>query len=174
MSDQNKAVDSLNMNEFDSPKLPTGLNVLTILTFIGCLIQLYSSISGYANAEKSYAEKDKVIAQINSPESPAFVKGMMPSAENMETLITKSYENKLPLMLLGLVAAGLCFFGALQMRKLKKQGFLLYAIGQLLPFLTSILFIGAAAYSGTIMIVVSAISLLFLLLYFMQRKHLVY
>ena len=166
--------DTLASHEFERPTLPTGLNVLTILTFIGCAFQLYSTITGFTGAQKNYETKEDVIAKMNGPEVPGFFKNMMPSAAQMEEIFTKSYENRVPLLILGLIAVGLCFVGAMQMRKLKKQGFLLYAIGQLLPFATSIMFIGAAAYSGTFVIIISAISLLFLLLYYFQRKHLVY
>jgi hypothetical protein len=60
------------------------------------------------------------------------------------------------------------------MRQLKKQGFLYYTIGELLPFLTQFLFIGAFAFSGFAMYFGSAIALLFIFLYTMQRKHLIY
>lgn len=166
--------DSLSPNDFQKPTLPTGLNVLTILTFIGCAIQLYSAITGFTGAKHNYETRDEVIAKMNSPEVPKAFKGMMPSAAQMDEIFTKSYENRIPLLILGLLAIGLCFAGALQMRKLKKQGFLLYTIGQLLPFVTSLIFIGMAAYSGSFIIIMSSVSLLFLLLYFFQRKHLVY
>jgi hypothetical protein len=166
--------DRLSAQEFERPALPTGLNVLTILTFIGCAIQLYTAVTGFTGAKKNYETRDEVIAKMNAPEMPKVMKGMMPSAAQMDEIFTKSYENRIPLLLLGVIAIALCFVGAMQMRKLKKQGFLLYAIGQLLPFATSILFIGMAAYSGSFVIIMSAITLLFLLLYFFQRKHVVY
>jgi hypothetical protein len=97
----------------------------------------------------------------------------MGDPENMVTMITKSYENRIPIVLLSLVAVALCFYGALQMRKQKKLGFTLYVIGELLPFLTSFLFIGAFALTGFAMYFGTAIALLFILLYFLQRKHLV-
>lgn len=174
MAETNSTQDSLAMHDFQKPVLPTGLNVLTILTIIGCAFQLYSSVTGFMGAKKNYETREEVIAKMNSPEMPGFFKGMMPKAEQMEEIFTKSYENRIPILITGLIAIGLCFFGALQMRKLKKQGFILYSIGQLLPFVSGILFIGTAAFSGSIAVVMSAISLLFLVLYFFQRKHLVY
>lgn len=174
MSDQNSSVDSLSMNEFEKPKLPTGLNVLTILTFIGCGIQLFSTVNNFIGAQKAYDERETVITQMNSPEMPSFMKNIMPSAENLEIIFTKSYENRIPLFIIGLVATILCVYGAIEMRKLKKQGFTFYTIGQLLPYLSTLLFIGAVAYSGTLMVIFSFIGLLFLVMYFFQRKHLVY
>lgn len=174
MSDQNTTNDSLNMSEFDKPKLPTGLNVLTILTFIGCGLQLLGTVFGFLGAEKNYNERDKVMSQVNSGEMPGWAKAMMPDPAKYEEMVTKAYENKIPIFVLGLVAVALCFYGALQMRKLKKQGFPVYVAGQILPFITSALFMGSMAMSGTFFMVGVAITILFILLYFMQRKHLVY
>jgi hypothetical protein len=174
MSNQQNNPDSFDNGEFDVPKLPSGLNVLTILTFIGSAFALYSTVSGFLTAETNYQKKDEVINQMKAPEVPAFVKGFLPPIEHLDEMFTKSYENRLPIFILGLVATALCIFGALQMRKLKKQGFLFYVIGQLLPFFTTVLFIGTFIFSGFLFMFFSVLSLLFILLYFFQRKHLVY
>jgi hypothetical protein len=174
MSDQNTTVDSLNINEFDKPKLPTGLNVLTILTFIGCGLQLLGTVFGFVGADKNYNERDKMLAQVNSGDMPGWAKAMMPDPAKYEEMVTKAYENKIPILILGLIAVALCFYGALQMRKLKKQGFPIYVSGQILPFITSALFMGTMAMSGMFFMIGVGITLLFVLLYFMQRKHLVY
>lgn len=170
---QETTPDVLNFDEKLKPKLPMGLNVLTILTFIGCAIQLLGSLWGFFRAKKNYEGLDKLTEQMNSENMPGWVKSMMGDPENMIKTITKSYENRIPIVLLSIAATALCFYGAMQMRKLKKQGFPLYAIGELLPFLTSFLFIGAFALSGFAMYFGTAIALLFILLYFFQRKHLV-
>lgn len=174
MSEQNIPADSLNMNEFDKPKLPTTLNVLTILTFIGCVIALIFAVLGFVSAKKSYEESDKMIAQLNSGDMPAFAKSMMPEPAVYKEMVTKSYENRMPILLLGLIATTLCFYGALQMRKLKKQGYVVYVVGELLPFLSSFLFIGAIGFSGVGFAVGVGLTLLFILLYTTQRKHLIY
>ncbi len=166
--------DTLNYDQNTKPKLPTGLNVLTILTFIGCAIQLIGSVYGYMTAQKNYEGMDDVIAKMNSDSMPAWAKSMMGDPEHFKELITKSYENRIPLVLLSLVAVALCFYGALQMRKLKKQGYLLYVIGEVLPFLTQALFIGVFVLSGFAMIFGVCIALLFIILYTVQRKKLVY
>jgi hypothetical protein len=174
MSEQNMTADSLNMNEFDKPKLPTTLNVLTILTFIGCALQLLGVIFGYVGAKKNLDEKDKVIAQMTSGEMPGWAKSFMPNMKNYEEMVTKSYENRMPILLLGLIAVALCFYGALQMRKLKKQGYMLYVVGELLPLLSTALFLGMFAFSGIAFTIGIGLTILFILLYTTQRKHLVY
>ncbi|MEP7237736.1 MAG: hypothetical protein ABI685_07725 [Ferruginibacter sp.] len=171
---QENTADVLNYDDNNKPKLPGGLNVLTILTFIGCALQLLSSGWGFISAKKSYDGIDKLREQMNSENMPSWVKSMMGDPEKMFAIITKSYENRIPILLLSLVAAGLCFYGALQMRKLKKQGFLFYTIGELLPFLTQFLFIGAFAFAGFVMYFFIGLTLLFIFLYSMQRKKLIY
>lgn len=173
MNPENQANDLL-ANEQETPKMSGGLNVLTILTFIGCALQFFGGIWSFLNAEKSYNEMDKVIAQMNSESMPAWAKSMMGTPEHYRELITKSFENRLPIMLMTLAAAILCFYGALQMRKLKKQGFPIYTVGELLPFVSQGLFIGFFSFSGMVFFILTAITLLFILMYFLQRKNLVY
>lgn len=166
--------DSIPVSEFDKPKLPTGLNVLTILSIIGCVIQFAGSVWTYISAKKTYDERDKVLEQMNNPDMPGFAKSMMGSPEDFIATVTKGYENRLPILLLSLVAVALCFYGVMQMRKLKKQGFLFYTVGELLPFVTMALFIGTFAMTGVGFMVGVAIAALFILLYAVNRKHLVY
>lgn len=166
--------DSIPVSEFDKPKLPTGLNVLTILSLIGCAIQLISSVWGYFSAKKTYDSKDKVLEQMNNPDMPAFAKSMMGKPEDFIAMVTKNFENRLPILLLSLVSVALCFYGIMQMRKLKKQGFLFYTVGELLPFVTMALFVGTFAMSGIAFMVGAAIALLFILMYAANRKHLIY
>ncbi len=173
MSNSNTNPDSINA-DFDKPGLPSGLNILTILTFIGSGVQLLLVVFGFVNAQKSYDEKDKVISTVNNEEVPGWVKAMMPSAENYEKMVTQSLDNKIPLLILGLTALILCIYGAIQMRSLKKSGFPIYLAGQLLPFVTTPIFIGFFVFTGFTFILLNSITILFILLYLTQRKHLVY
>ncbi|HRE64504.1 MAG TPA: hypothetical protein PKU77_11985 [Ferruginibacter sp.] len=174
MTDLNQSNDTFSQDEFNAPKLPSGLNVLTILTFIGCAIQLLGGVFQFMGAQKNYDEREKMLQQVNSDQLPGWAKAMMPDPAVYEEMVTKSMENKIPIFILTLVATALCFYGALQMRKLKKQGYPMYVIGQVLPFLTSILFLGAFAFKGIGFAIGTGIVLLFILLYTMQRKHLRY
>jgi len=174
MSNERTNPDTLSTGDFDKPFLPTGLNVLTILTFIGSGIQILFGVVGFMRAKTNFDEKDKAMAQMNNEEMPGWAKSIMPNMDNYEEMVTKSFENRLPIFILGLVALSLCIYGAMQMRKLKKQGFTFYLIGQLLPFVTSALFLGLFAFEGIIVGVIIGITLLFILLYALNRKHLVY
>ena len=174
MSNSNTNNDSLSPTDFDKPTLPSGLNILTILTFIGCGLQLIGVVLGFVNAQKSYDEKDKMIERMSSGEMPSWAKSMMPDMDHYEEMLTKNLENKIPMLIIGLAAIALCFYGALQMRKLKKQGFTIYLIGQVLPFINTALFVGMFMFAGIAFALGSGITILFILLYLTQRKHLVY
>lgn len=171
---QETTPDVLPYDENAKPKLPTGINVLTIFTFIGCALQLFGSLWSFFTAKKSYDGLDKLTEQMSSDKMPGWIKSMMGDPEKMVKMITKAYENRIPIVLLSLAATALCLYAALQMRKLKKQGFPLYIVGELLPFLTQFLFIGAFALTGVAMYFGTGIALLFIFLYFTQRKYLIY
>ena len=170
MTDLNQPSDIL-MPPTDQPKLPSGLNVLTILTFIGSGVGFLGGIWNFINAKKGL---DQMEAAINSPDyenMPAFAKKMM-SPEMLE-IARKSYENRVPITLIALVGIALCVVGALQMRKLKAQGYLLYVIGEILPLISSLIFLGVGALTGIMGIISIGLVVLFIVLYTMQRKYLI-
>ena len=169
MNDSNSTSNVLDFAGGERPTLPSGLNILTILTFIGSGLGLISSVTSYVRAEKSY--KDMVDAQDKMSEAPAFVKKMM--GPEMVEITRKSMENKLPILLLGLVATALCVYGAIEMRKLKKQGFILWLVGEILPIVAGLIFIGTGMFSGFTMIFM-LFPIVFIILYAVQRKYLVY
>jgi hypothetical protein len=169
MNDINSKSDVLNFAEGERPTLSSGLNVLTILTFVGCAIGLIFSVFGFVNAEKSY--KTLVDAQDKIADAPAWARGMM-GPDALE-VARKTMENKLPILLLNLVAVALCLYGAMEMRKLKKQGFILWLVGEILPIVAGLLFIGTGMFSGFGMIGL-LFPAIFIILYVVQRKNLVY
>ena len=166
--------DNLNADDYQKKTLPSGLNVLTILTIIWSVITILLSVWGFAKAKTTYDNMDKAMEQMQNPNMPKWAKAMMPDPAHFEDMTTKSYENRIPILLTGLIATGLCLVGALQMRKRKKQGYILYVIGELLPLLTTVFFIGAYMLTGVFGIIGISISLLFILLYTAQRKNLLY
>jgi hypothetical protein len=151
-------------------KLPTGLNVLTILTLVGSAVALLMSLWQFVRAKKGVEDMEKMINSDNFDDMPGFVKGMM--TPEMLEMARKQYENRVPILLITLVALALCVFGAIQMRQLKKQGYFLYLIGELLPLVAVFLFMGIGALKGFGAITL-VIPLVFIILYTMQRKHLI-
>jgi hypothetical protein len=148
-------------------KLPDMLNVLTILTFIGCGLGALFSIYGYLNARSGYERLVEAQGQLDN--APAFLRSFMgPEAVEMAR---KSYENRLPILILSLVSYALCTYGALQMREFKKSGFGIYTIGELLPLAFGLIFFGTRSFMGfgLISIIFTA---LFIILYATQLKYL--
>jgi hypothetical protein len=167
MADINRSTDQENW--LDEPrKLPDTLNVLTILTFIGCGIGFIGQIIYFFNAQSIY--DSAVAAQDKMDKAPEWLKGLQgpdPIGTARATL-----DNKLPIFLLGMVAVALCLYGAIQMRRWKKTGFTIYTIGEVLPLLTSYLFIGASSLTGFRGVFGFGFTALFIILYATQLKHL--
>ncbi len=164
----------LEMDEMEQPKLTSTLNVLTILTFIGSGLQIISSLFQYSTAKSTYEKSDEMMRKMNSDDAPSFVKSLVPDPVIYKQLVTQSYENRIPLLIIGLLAATLCIVGAMQMRKLKKQGFTYYLLGQILPFIGMAAFIGFFSFAGGGFYFSAALTIIFIILYTSQRKHLVY
>ena len=153
---------------FDEKKLPGELNVLTILTIIGCVIGLLFSIYGYIKADENVTN---MATQLNNPDLPALAKKFITQDALDNARIMAA--NKLPLVILGTIGIALCFFGAIQMRQRKLNGYYLWLTGEILPFLGSIIFINmASVYKGTGQIIGLVIITIFIALYTMQKKYL--
>lgn len=165
---QDTTNEVLNYAEQDEPKLNTGLNVLTILTFIGCAYELYSTVKNFLSGRKALDEFEK--AQDQLAEAPAWAKKF--ASPEVHELMQKSLDNKLPILIVGLVAIALCTYGAIEMRKLKKQGFTLWLIGEILPYISLVIFTGTIFFK-TFLVYFTIIPIIFILLYFFQRKNLV-
>jgi len=154
-------------NVLEEPKKPSEtLNVVTILTFVGSGIAICSQIYSFFKAQDSY---DKMLAMRDKMDQmPGFVKGMM-GGDPIE-MTRKALENRTPLLILNVVAAVLCIYGAIQMRQLKKAGFPIYLIGELLPFASMFIFIGSMG--GFTLIFSLLIAGVFIALYASQLKRL--
>ena len=166
-ADINQPTNTENWLE-EPKKLPSTLNVLTILTFIGSGLGVIGAIIGYFTAPSNYQRQLELQDKIQ--DMPGFVKNLM-GPNPLETA-HKQLENRLPMLLLNLVGALLCLYGAIQMRQWKKSGFSIYIIGDVVPFLAIIIFIGAATLTGLGAIFGILITIVFIILYATQLKHL--
>jgi len=167
MADINRSTDQENWLG-EPRKLPDTLNVLTILTFIGCGIGFIASVIYFFNAQNIY--DSAVAAQDRMDKAPEWAKSLQ--GPDPIGIARHTLDNKLPIFVLGLVATSLCLYGAIQMRQWKKNGFTIYLIGELLPLLTSFLFIGASTLTGFRGIMAFFFTGLFIILYATQLKHL--
>ena len=169
----NQAKDALNLEDKDMKKLPQGINVLTILTYIGCALAAIGALYTYFTISTSYKliEGYKSLTDgLSGSESKAVQSIMSGSID----VVKRQYDNRMMIMVLALAGVALCFYGAMQMRALKKQGYLIYVVGELIPIISYAVFVGFGSLFGGIgMIFTTLISVLFIILYTMQRKHLV-
>lgn len=146
--------------------LPTMLNVLTILTFVGSAFALVGLLFTFALAPIGY--RNAVDAQSTLDQMPGTLRSMLGDTREAARL---AYEYRTPIVLIGLLGLLLCFTGALRMRKRKKYGFYLYILGDLVPlvnlfFYTPSSLLTAIAYGFAYMIY-----LVFVILYATQLKY---
>ena len=161
----------IDQGEFDKPKLTKTLNILTILTIIGSAIFLISVLlmptcTGFS---KKMMAKAAESGQQMSPKDMEKIREANAQLEIVE-------KNMIPYIAINVLGAGLCLFGAVMMRKLKKDGYWLYIAGQVLPWVGNILVLGVAYFTGQMMntLFMLMITLLFIVLYTTQCKNLIY
>ncbi|MEO6548912.1 MAG: hypothetical protein ABIN94_12975 [Ferruginibacter sp.] len=160
---------TIELTESGKPKIPSGLNVLTILTFIGCGIGLLFTVFTPMMNKFFLSMMEK--AQTSGKE---FTAKEVADMEKGKNLILLSQANMVPLIVIGLISIVLCIIGAIWMRKLKKDGFWIYTGGELLPVIGSFIILGTAQFTGVASAVFAiGIPILFVILYAVQRKHLV-
>jgi hypothetical protein len=154
----------------DIPReLPGRLNVLTILTFIGCGLSYLSSLWGLVSGKNAQSQIDKIEESRDKVGDGFMGKWMDASVE----MLHRGEQYKWINLAVALIFTTLCLVGALQMRKLRKPGFGLYAIGELVPI--PILFILMGINMVTLVTggFAALIAIIFTLLYAGQRKYLV-
>ena len=168
MTETNFTTDSENLSEFQTQTLPSGLNVLTILTFIGCALGAIFTLATPWLMKFSLSMINKA-AETGTDLTPK----QIADAEASKKVIELTQANMTPLLLIGAAGIVLCFIGALMMRKLKKDGFLIYVAGQVLPIVGSLALLGMAQFTGATSYIMFLIPIVFIILYSMQRKYLV-
>lgn len=157
----------LNPFEEEQKKLPSMLNVLTILTFIGSAFQLVSiplSKFGMKFAKKAL-ENPEAMEQMSEKD--------VAEIEKSVRLFDLMEANALPLWIVTILGVVLCVYGAIQMRKRKKDGFYIYSVGEILPLIGGIIILGFGNQfpSTSSYIFGFGIPLLFIGLYASQLKH---
>jgi hypothetical protein len=163
------------MNDLNSPfeaqtKPSSGLNTITILTIIWSVISILQNVYTFFSIEKSYAEMKKIMDTNGLENAPGFVKNFV----NKDTLLQleNAMHFKIPILILGVFGSLLCLAGAIEMRKLKSHGYTFWLCGELLPILSTIIFVGVNAYAGFSLLSL-IFPVLFIVLYSVYRKELV-
>jgi hypothetical protein len=156
------------LSGYEPKKMSDFLNVITILTFIGSGLAIVFSVLGFVNAQANY---DKMLATRDQlDKAPSFMKAFI--GPDPVGAAQKNLDNKLPIFLIGMVSAILCIYGAVMMRKLKKTGFSIYLIGEIvLPFLSIFLFLGISLMGSLTIGIAIFFPLLFIIMYASQLKY---
>jgi hypothetical protein len=147
-------------------KIPGTLNVITWLTFIANSIGFIFALWGYTRAQANFDLTVK--NQENLDKVPDWARRLA-GPHPVETA-RAMLDNRLPVLIIGLLGCFLCFYGALEMRKLKKMGFSIYILGDIVPFATGI-FIGFDTFATVTYGFAIAITILFVILYASQLKY---
>lgn len=145
--------------------LPVAMNILTILTFIGSGVQLLGGVFNYfmlAYSVKSMERVESLQRQPGIKEFRGFFKWSYAST-------LRQFEHRTEMLIIISIAALICIYGAFQMRKLKKQGFVFYTVGEILFPLATLILIDF--WSSAFSFFVAAI---FIVLYSVQRKLLIH
>jgi len=170
MTDTTSTSDKLEFSEDGKAKIPSGLNVLTILTFVGCGIGILFSLLTPVINKFFLGMMEK--AQTSGTDLTA---KQLEDMEKGKAVIELTQANMVPLMAVGIIGIVLCLAGAIMMRKLKKDGYLLYVGGELMPVIGNFIILGTAQFTGVTSIIMGVgLPLLFVVLYTLQRKHLVH
>lgn len=156
--------DYLQAHHYAHPAVPSGINVLSILSFIGSGFQVIGAVLGYFIAP--YNAKQ---ALENNPAQ--YTREMKPLGGFLKwsnEMSLRQLEYRVPILIVTLLTAVLCIYGVLEMRKLKKSGFTIYCIGELgLPLFTAIVIGFWASAFGFV------IAILFVILFGVRRKYLI-
>jgi hypothetical protein len=158
---------------FDEQPAPRSgtLNVLTILTFIGCGIAYLGALYNYFTAnnyQEKIAEMEEMQDKMEDNElASTIMKGSM-------EMLEKSYQYRYILLIATLVFTTFCLMGALRMRKQRKSGFPLYIIGELAPLILTVALMGFSLTGGITLIIGGIVAIVFVILYSTQRKYLIY
>jgi hypothetical protein len=157
-----------NLDNPDKGKLPGNLNVLTILTFIGCgfgllFTLIFKKILGFII---SMADKPEVAEKMSEKELADF--------EKLKSMFDVLTANWMAFLIPSLIAIALCLYGAIQMRKLKRQGFYIYLIGEILPIISGPIVLGFSNQFSNAQSYIFGlvIPILFIFLYYRNLKYL--
>lgn len=147
------------------------LNLLTILTFIGCGLSYLNVLYGFYKSWNYVGQ----VAELEEAQDKMGGDNEMAAKvlEGAVEMLAKTHEYRYILLLSGLLFTTLCLVGALQMRKLKKSGYLLYTLGEIAPILLTALLIGFTFVGSLTLGIMGVIAIVFVILYTTQRKYLI-
>ncbi len=144
------------LHTHEEAKLPTVLNVLTILTYIGAALSLIGAI----------------MIPLGCKVTNSMDMGDAMTEQQMEAM-RLTCENSTILMISAILGAILSIVAATMMRKLKLQGYYIYLAAQIVPLIISGIVMSSLMFKDKSSLIGYGFSALFIGLYTWQRKYLV-
>jgi hypothetical protein len=166
-------MENLDNSNLQFKDRPTFLTVLCILTFVGAGIGFLGAVYGLATIQSTIAQLEQSrdsLSELGASFGDGFNDMLTSQIE-----VTKKYG--LISAILNTVGNGLCLLGAYWMWSLKKNGFYVYNIGQILPLIASFGLMGGmdlgmfAGLAVGAMIVGAMIPVAFIVMYGLNLKH---
>lgn len=149
--------------ESELPKRPQFLTILCLLSFIGNIFYFLWSLWGYFSISKS----EEFIKNITTskPDTHGII-------NEMEQSLLNAYENAIPNLMIGLFCASICFYGVLLIWKLKRKGFFIYSVGEIIPAIAAF-FLGGDSLIGAIgAVLLLLLAVSWIVMYAINFKHL--
>jgi len=94
----------------------------------------------------------------------------IPGMENAMASANAMVKNAALILLVGVIGGLLCLVGSIQMWKLKKTGFYIYAVGEIIPPVVSMVLVGMGEF-GAFGIIGLIFPIVFIVLYGLNLKH---
>jgi len=148
--------------ENELPKRPQFITVLCILTFIGSALSFIGALWGYFSITAS----EKFLQNMSASQDDAH--GMI---SGMQETMIKAVENAVPNLVIGLLCSLICFYGAMKMWKLKKAGFFVYSVGEIIPPISAFFLGGGGLIGGAGAVIGLLIAIVWIVLYAINLKY---
>jgi len=152
---------------------PTFLTVLCVLTFIGSGFALLSGIYNYAMAPMAAEMTEEALQK--AEDQLAYQEMNEGTANLLEQTFSASLEmveHASTLALISVLGALLSLTGAFLMFKLKRNGYYVYTVAQLMLIIAPISLVGFNFVTGASALITGFFALLFIVLYGVNLKHL--
>ena len=157
-----------------TPVRPTLLTVLCILTFIGSGWGLISGVINIFTVKTvdTTGLNDQMQTEMEKlSDSGAAGETVSKIMEGTMDVANKALENAVPLAIVSIIAAILAIFGAYQMWNLKKNGFIVYIIAQIVSIAGIFAFLGVGLMSIMFIGFGGLFALIFIILYGVNLKY---
>ncbi|CAN5330212.1 hypothetical protein BH09BAC5_BH09BAC5_27530 [soil metagenome] len=151
---------------------PTFLTVLCILTWIGCIIALIGNVIAYMAAGAVSAITNAAVDNMNAVADSLGSSGSadISNLNAVNETASNVMAHASTVALVSIAGAVLCLVGSFMMWGLKKMGFYIYVVGNLVPVITSAVLLGGSAFGGAMAALGMILPVAFIVMYGLNLK----